>query len=229
MCFTDIGRAFLIQAAGASIASGTDISQQTITRGVQHLLSSRVRDTDDFVVGLNIYMGGVGFQQLFVLVFVGLAFTFQRQLSREGLATRQPGVLTLLYVQYAVLALITVSSSYTFYKGFYEADQVIFYRCVSSSDLLNTQAVLQAVFPSMRHISIVSTRYPCSLRWSFSTLSTQAELCLAKRAIYLAEKSGNEVKTRNLRKEVLTCFINGVELISAILSAPNLACLALNN
>ena len=109
-------------------------------------------------------MGGVGFQQLFVLVFLGLAITFQRQISREGSATRRPGVLTLLYVQYAVLALITVSSSYMVPKGFYEADQVIVCRCVLSSGLLNTQAGLQAVFPIMRHISTALTRYPCSLR-----------------------------------------------------------------
>ena len=53
-------------------------------------------------------MAGVGFQQLFVLVFFGVAFTFQRTVSREG--SRKPGVMRLLYVEYAVLILITVSS-----------------------------------------------------------------------------------------------------------------------
>ncbi len=55
-------------------------------------------------------MAGVGFQQFFVFVFIILAITFQRNLAREGTAIRKPGVLRLLYVQYAVLALITVSS-----------------------------------------------------------------------------------------------------------------------
>ncbi|CAD6577136.1 MAG: hypothetical protein ASARMPRED_008138 [Alectoria sarmentosa] len=82
--------AFLVQAVGASMASGNDISQSQIFRG------------------LHIYMGGVGLQQFFICCFVGLAIRFQRQMKRDAPVTDQRRALRMLYILYAVLALITV-------------------------------------------------------------------------------------------------------------------------
>lgn len=59
--------------------------------------------------GLHIYMGGVGFQQIFVLVFFYIAFRFQQQVRQES-PGRLPQALLLLYVEYAALILITVGS-----------------------------------------------------------------------------------------------------------------------
>lgn len=53
-------------------------------------------------------MGGVGLQQLFIIIFVGLAIRFQLQMKRETPMQDQPRAMRLLYVLYAVLILITV-------------------------------------------------------------------------------------------------------------------------
>lgn len=55
----------------------------------------------------SIYMGGVGFQEFFVLVFCYIAFRFSQQIKREN-PTRLSQAQLLLYAQYAVLVLITV-------------------------------------------------------------------------------------------------------------------------
>lgn len=57
-------------------------------------------------------MGGVGFQQFFVLVFLYIAFRFQQQVKRENPA-RLSQALLLLYAEYAVLILITVGASFS--------------------------------------------------------------------------------------------------------------------
>jgi hypothetical protein len=62
---------------------------------------------------IHVYMGGVGIQQLFILIFSFFAITFhrrileQRRQSVEGLSSALP----LLYAVYAVLLLITVRGS----------------------------------------------------------------------------------------------------------------------
>ncbi|KAL8658486.1 MAG: hypothetical protein Q9202_007549 [Teloschistes flavicans] len=81
--------AFIVQAGGAIIASGQDKPRHTV------------------LLGLHIYMGGVGFQEFFVLVFCYIAFRFSQQLKREN-PTRLSQAQLLLYAQYAVLVLITV-------------------------------------------------------------------------------------------------------------------------
>ena len=82
--------AFIIQAAGASMASGDDIPH------------------DDIMRGLHVYMGGVGLQQALILCFVGVAIRFQRQMSRESPMRSKSRALVLLYVVYAVLTLISI-------------------------------------------------------------------------------------------------------------------------
>lgn len=72
------------------MASGSNISQSQVYRG------------------LHIYMGGVGLQQFFVICFTFLAYSFQKEMKRDLVRAEQPQVLRLLYVLYAVLALITI-------------------------------------------------------------------------------------------------------------------------
>ncbi|KAL8709530.1 MAG: hypothetical protein Q9220_005772 [cf. Caloplaca sp. 1 TL-2023] len=81
--------AFIVQAGGASSASGSDKPDHTI------------------LLGLHIYMGGVGLQQLFILIFFYIAFRFQQQVKREN-PDKLSQAIWLLYAQYAVLILITV-------------------------------------------------------------------------------------------------------------------------
>ncbi|KAL8702900.1 MAG: hypothetical protein Q9201_003934 [Fulgogasparrea decipioides] len=81
--------AFIIQAGGASIASGNDKSKRII------------------LLGLHVYMGGVGFQEFFVLIFAYIAFRFSQQIKQEN-PSRLSQALILLYAEYAVLVLITV-------------------------------------------------------------------------------------------------------------------------
>ncbi|KAL8684688.1 MAG: hypothetical protein Q9224_006186, partial [Gallowayella concinna] len=51
-------------------------------------------------------MGGVGFQQFFVLVFFYIAFRFQQQVKKEQ-PSGLPQALALLYTEYMALVLIT--------------------------------------------------------------------------------------------------------------------------
>ena len=53
-------------------------------------------------------MGGVGLQEAFILCFLGLAFRFQRQMSRETPPQDKPRATQLLYTVYAALTLISV-------------------------------------------------------------------------------------------------------------------------
>lgn len=61
------------------------------------------------LLGLHVYMGGVGLQQFFICCFFGLAIRFQRQMRRDAPVVEQTRALRMLYVLYAVLTLITVS------------------------------------------------------------------------------------------------------------------------
>ena len=56
-------------------------------------------------------MGGIGLQQFFICCFVGLAVRFQRQMKRDAPTTDQQRALRMLYTLYAVLTLITVSTT----------------------------------------------------------------------------------------------------------------------
>lgn len=82
--------AFVVQAVGASMASGDNIPQSQIFRG------------------LHIYMGGVGLQQFFICCFIGLAVRFQRHMKQDTYVTDQKRAFRMLYILYAVLTLITV-------------------------------------------------------------------------------------------------------------------------
>jgi hypothetical protein len=62
------------------------------------------------MMGLHIYMGGVGAQQLFVLIFIVCAIFFHVKIIRQQRSDLKEALL-LLYVLYACLALITVSKN----------------------------------------------------------------------------------------------------------------------
>ncbi|KAG8529744.1 uncharacterized protein KY384_005225 [Bacidia gigantensis] len=82
--------AFIVQVIGAASASGSNKSHTAIMRG------------------LHVYMGGVGLQQLFIIIFFGLAILFHREMNRDLPKASRPRPLTLLYVVYSALALVTV-------------------------------------------------------------------------------------------------------------------------
>jgi len=84
---------FLVQLGGASILSNTDASASTTQ------------------LGIHIYMGGIGLQLFFIVIFTSLAIAFHRemsQLDKSGVVLRQ-GWTKMLYALYASLALISVS------------------------------------------------------------------------------------------------------------------------
>ncbi|KAL4744507.1 hypothetical protein BDW72DRAFT_188365 [Aspergillus terricola var. indicus] len=91
--------AFIIQLVGAAFTTDTEASQETIMRGV------------------HIYMGGIGVQELFILIFTGLFIHLQRkmgEMERQGNLDAEKigrGSIPwrwLFYAIYASLFLITV-------------------------------------------------------------------------------------------------------------------------
>jgi len=97
--FFDVA-AFIVQAVGGSMASsGPGESQSAID------------------LGLHIYMGGIGFQQLAILVFSAMAIQLRvqlLQLEKNGTLAevgKEKGWRKLLYSLYASLICITVSPS----------------------------------------------------------------------------------------------------------------------
>ena len=68
----------------------------------------------DQMKAIHVYMGGIGLQQFFIFVFLGLAVKFNMEMlkmeSRGRLASTKTEWRRLLYALYASLGLITVSS-----------------------------------------------------------------------------------------------------------------------
>lgn len=89
-------------------------------------------------IGLNVYMGGIGFQELFVLIFTVMVITFHRRM--RGLQSIsddcKPGWKKMTFVLYAVITLITVR----FNVGKFFQSQIDFflYRSESSIVWLNS-------------------------------------------------------------------------------------------
>ena len=65
--------AFIVQAAGGVLASTDDAPSHIIQ------------------IGLNVYMGGMGLQELFILCFAGLAIVFHRRLIAKETTGREKG------------------------------------------------------------------------------------------------------------------------------------------
>ena len=89
---------FLIQGAGGTIASGSQNADASIV-----------------MVGIHVYMGGVGLQQLFILCFTALLAKFHRRLLQidhaHGLFEKS-NWRPLIYATYACLAFITIRIIY---------------------------------------------------------------------------------------------------------------------
>lgn len=107
----------MAQAAGATMASGSNITPAAIERG------------------LHIYMDGVGLQQFFILIFFYLTYRFQKEMQHDLPSVERPRVLHLLYAIYAALTLISIriifrlaeySQSYTSGPSRQEAYQYVF-------------------------------------------------------------------------------------------------------
>ncbi|KAF3483815.1 RTA1 domain-containing protein [Arthroderma uncinatum] len=64
-------------------------------------------------IGINLYMGGIGLQELFILIFVGLAIRFQKKMTIvEKTDCPQYAWRPLLYTVYTSLLLITIRIIY---------------------------------------------------------------------------------------------------------------------
>ncbi|KAG5208142.1 RTA1-involved in 7-aminocholesterol resistance [Trichophyton interdigitale] len=64
-------------------------------------------------IGINIYMGGIGLQELFILIFIGLAVRFQYKMAIVERTEHSKGPWRpLLYTVYATLVLITIRIIY---------------------------------------------------------------------------------------------------------------------
>jgi hypothetical protein len=84
-----------------------------IVQGAGGIMASPTSSDQIIKVGLNIYLSGMGAQQFFILVFLGLMYAFQKRCSQvEGSSFGRDGKRSwrpLLYSQYAVLVCISVS------------------------------------------------------------------------------------------------------------------------
>ncbi|KAK5708562.1 hypothetical protein LTR17_020595 [Elasticomyces elasticus] len=80
--------AFFMQTGGAGVA----VSQQGVLQ----------------TTGIDIYMGGIAFQQVCIFAFLFLAGKLHRDMLQQPTCPERKSALQLIYTQYAVVALITV-------------------------------------------------------------------------------------------------------------------------
>ena len=90
-CRLTVSRSFLVQAFGGSIIGSNDSGSSTR-------------------IGLDVYRAGIGLQEAFILLFCVLAVNFHRRMNHVE-NVRATNWRPQLYVEYTVLALITVSPS----------------------------------------------------------------------------------------------------------------------
>ncbi|OJD31022.1 rta1 domain protein [Diplodia corticola] len=86
-----------------------------VVQAVGGLMASPGASADIIKTGIDVYMGGMGLQEAFILCFLGLMVMFHRQslaLEAAGLAHRQYGWRPLLYALYGTLTAITVRIIY---------------------------------------------------------------------------------------------------------------------
>ncbi|KDQ59342.1 hypothetical protein JAAARDRAFT_34082 [Jaapia argillacea MUCL 33604] len=125
--------ALLIQGTGGSMTSSTD--SKTIT------------------LGLHIYMGGIGLQELFILLFIVLVIQFHKKAILAGdLLGRPTDWRRLLYVLYATLTLITIRVIYRlveFSQGIYNALTMheAFFYCLEAIPMLSAMVLYNIWHP----------------------------------------------------------------------------------
>ncbi|EOD51650.1 putative rta1 domain protein [Neofusicoccum parvum UCRNP2] len=86
-----------------------------LVQAVGGLMASPGAGADTIRIGINVYMGGMGLQEAFILVFIGLMIKFHRRgiaLDVCGMAPRQYNWRPLLYALYGALVSITVRIIY---------------------------------------------------------------------------------------------------------------------
>ena len=82
-----------------------------VVQAVGGIMASPTASPEVIKAGINVYMGGMGLQQFFILCFVGLMVVFQRRitsLEQSGQAIRERPWRPALYALHAVLLCITV-------------------------------------------------------------------------------------------------------------------------
>ena len=139
---------FLVQVSGGIILSGTNQPA--------HLLA----------IGKDIYMSGIGMQQLFILFFVGMVISFHRrmlELEADGrlYGTGKEKWRGLVYALYISLLLITVSPLHPPNNATQFLTRAL--RFVSYTGLLNSLAVQNPIiqFPITKSTCTSSMRF----RW----------------------------------------------------------------
>ena len=100
--------AFLVQLAGAAVASGDGNSNDTIMLVSQARKQGQQSAIANDPKGLHIYMGGIGFQQFCIFLFLALAIRLHRKLIAMPASPEKRNGIILLFVNYAVVALITI-------------------------------------------------------------------------------------------------------------------------
>lgn len=125
---------FIIQLAGAVQAVGNNISSSQILRGI------------------HIYMGGVGLQQFFIIVFMILAIQFRHDLSQQASSQRISAAWRMLHVIYAVLVLITARIIFRLVEYSSGLDSSIpnheaYIYCLDSLPMLTALVLLNIVHP----------------------------------------------------------------------------------
>ncbi|RAK77660.1 RTA1 domain-containing protein, partial [Aspergillus fijiensis CBS 313.89] len=125
--------AFIVQVYGAAQAAGNNVSYSTE------------------MMGLHIYMAGVGVQQLFVLVFVVCGVAFHRKLLQQRRSDAKKALL-LLYVLYTCLALITMRIIFRLCEYAQGLDSEIpaheaYQYCLDSLPMLLALVLLNVVHP----------------------------------------------------------------------------------
>ncbi|KAK4150434.1 RTA1 like protein-domain-containing protein [Chaetomidium leptoderma] len=78
-----------------------------IVQGAGGIMASPDAGATIIQIGLNIYLGGMGLQQLFIVLFLGLMVMFQRRCNRAEKLDGKPSWKPLLFALYGVLVCIT--------------------------------------------------------------------------------------------------------------------------
>lgn len=117
--------------------------------------------TDDVLMNLYIYMGGVGIQEFFVLAFCMFAVQLFLDVRKQQVGKRRSDAMMILYGLFIALAMITVCAQIQLNQSL-GADIVT--RFVSSLESVNIHKASTARYQTMRPSNTASTRYPCSSR-----------------------------------------------------------------
>ena len=133
---------------------------------------------DQIMKGIHIYMGGIGLQQFFIFIFLGLAVKFHVQmLALDRLGLGKDGWKRLLFTLYGSLGFITVrpssSISLSLLGGIKLMVVLRIFRSASSFDSSSSLAAKRHLIPSpfMNLTSIYWKRCRCSaLFWYLISL-----------------------------------------------------------